>query len=54
MHDFRLFKNSKIPLTKTIKCLVDKGYQGIQKLRVEPGYGVEQSLASLSATGTVV
>jgi hypothetical protein len=32
MHDFRLFKNSKIPLTKTIKCLVDKGYQGIQKL----------------------
>ena len=32
MHDFRLFKNSKIPLTKTIKCSVDKGYQGIQKL----------------------
>jgi hypothetical protein len=32
MHDFRLFKNSKIPLNKTIKCLVDKGYQGIQKL----------------------
>jgi hypothetical protein len=32
MHDFRLFKQSRIPLKQTIKCLVDKGYQGIQKL----------------------
>ena len=32
MHDFRLFKHSRIPLKQTIKCLVDKGYQGIQKL----------------------
>jgi hypothetical protein len=32
MHDFRLFKQSRIPLTQTIKCLVDKGYQGIKKL----------------------
>ena len=32
MHDFRLFKQSKIPLNQTIDCLVDKGYQGIQKL----------------------
>ena len=32
MHDFQLFKQSRIPLKQTIKCLVDKGYQGIQKL----------------------
>jgi hypothetical protein len=27
-----LFKQSKISLSPTIECLVDKGYQGIQKL----------------------
>ena len=32
MHDFRLFKHSRIPLRPRIECLVDKGYQGIQKL----------------------
>ncbi len=32
IHDFRLFKHSQIPLSKTIECLVDKGYQGIKKL----------------------
>lgn len=32
MHDFRLLKHSRLPLKQTIKCLVDKGYQGIQKL----------------------
>jgi hypothetical protein len=32
MHDFCLFKHSQILLSKTIECLVDKGYQGIQKL----------------------
>ena len=32
MHDFRLFKRSRLPLKQTIKCLVDKGYQGIKKL----------------------
>jgi hypothetical protein len=32
MHDFRLFKNSKVSLNKTIECLVDKGYHGLQKL----------------------
>ena len=32
MHYFRLFKHSRIPLTQTIKCLVDQGYQGIKKL----------------------
>ncbi|MEH1890518.1 MAG: IS5 family transposase, partial [Nostoc sp.] len=31
-HDFRIFKNSKLRLKKNIKCLGDKGYQGIQKL----------------------
>jgi IS5 family transposase len=32
IHDFRLFKQSEIPLSKTIECLADKGYQGIQKI----------------------
>lgn len=32
IHDFRLFKQSQIPLARTIECLVDKGYQGIQKV----------------------
>ena len=32
MHDFRLFKQSQIALSKTSDCLVDKGYQGIQKI----------------------
>ncbi len=32
MHDFRLFKQSKIALGQAVECLVDKGYQGIQKL----------------------
>lgn len=27
-----MFKQSKVPLNQTIECLVDKGYQGIQKL----------------------
>lgn len=31
-HDFRLFKNSKVRLRAEIKCLADKGYQGIQKI----------------------
>jgi len=31
MPDLGLFKHSQIPLSKTIECLVDKGYQGIQK-----------------------
>ena len=33
-HDFKLFKNSKIYLKETSKCLVDSGYQGIQKLHI--------------------
>jgi hypothetical protein len=28
-HDFRLFKQSQIPLSKTIECLVGKGYHRI-------------------------
>jgi hypothetical protein len=31
-HDFKLFKNSKVHLNPATKCLVDTGYQGIQKL----------------------
>ena len=31
-HDFKIFKKSKLPLSEKIKCLVDKGYQGIQKI----------------------
>lgn len=31
-HDFRLFKTSRVSLKEEIKCLGDKGYQGIQKL----------------------
>lgn len=32
VHDFRLWKESKIGLNKEIEILGDKGYQGIQKL----------------------
>jgi DDE superfamily endonuclease len=31
-HDFKLFKNSQTNLLAKIKCLGDKGYQGIQKI----------------------
>ncbi len=31
-HDFKLFKQSKVYLKKESKCLVDTGYQGIQKI----------------------
>ncbi len=31
LHDFNLWKNSQIGIDKSIKCLADKGYQGIQK-----------------------
>ena len=31
-HDFKIFKQSKLPLSEKIKCLVDKGYQGIKKI----------------------
>jgi len=32
IHDFRLFKHSRLPLRQTLECLGDKGYQGIKKL----------------------
>ncbi len=32
VHDFRLWKESKIRLNKEIEILGDKGYQGIQKI----------------------
>jgi hypothetical protein len=31
-HDFKLFKDSKVYLKSESKCLVDTGYQGIQKI----------------------
>jgi hypothetical protein len=31
-HDFKLFKDSRVCLNKETKCIVDTGYQGIQKL----------------------
>lgn len=31
-HDFKMFKKSKLPLHEKIRCLVDKGYQGIKKI----------------------
>lgn len=30
-HDFKLYKRRKIRIRKEIKCLADKGYQGIKK-----------------------
>jgi hypothetical protein len=32
IHDFNIFKKSKIKMKKDIKCLGDKGYQGIKKI----------------------
>ena len=32
IHDFKIFKNSKIKLGKTIRIIADKGYQGIVKI----------------------
>ena len=30
-HDFKLYKRSKVKIKKEVKCLADKGYQGIKK-----------------------
>lgn len=32
MHDFRLLKHSRLPLSAKLQVLADKGYQGILKL----------------------
>lgn len=32
VHDFRLFKQSRLPLSSKTQVLADKGYQGILKL----------------------
>lgn len=32
VHDFRVFKHSRLPLNSKIQLLADKGYQGILKL----------------------
>ena len=29
-HDFKLYKKSKVRIRKEVKCLADKGYQGIK------------------------
>ena len=42
-HDFKLFKNSKIYLKETSKCLVDSGYQGIQKLHINSEHPKKKS-----------
>lgn len=31
-HDFRLFKRSRVELLPALRCLGDRGYQGLQKL----------------------
>lgn len=31
-HDFSLFKKSRVSMSKEIKCLGDKGYEGITKI----------------------
>ncbi len=31
-HDFKILKKSRLPLSEKIKCLVDKGYQGIGEI----------------------
>lgn len=33
-HDFHLFKTSKLKIPVQVKCLADKGYQGLQNLHV--------------------
>ena len=30
-HDFKLYKRSRIKIRKEVKCIADKGYQGIKK-----------------------
>ena len=30
-HDFKLYKRSSIKIKKEVKCIADKGYQGIKK-----------------------
>lgn len=30
-HDFKIFKESKLALKKDLRCLGDKGYQGLEK-----------------------
>jgi len=32
VHDFRLYKQSRMALTKQVLCLADTGYQGLNKL----------------------
>ena len=34
VHDFQLFKNSRIGIAEEIECLADTGYQGLSKLHL--------------------
>jgi hypothetical protein len=35
MHDFKVFKESKVHINKEVLVAVDSGYQGLQKLHVK-------------------
>ena len=32
MHDFKLFKESKVQMNPEVEVIVDSGYQGLQKM----------------------
>jgi hypothetical protein len=42
-HDFKLFKDSNVFFKKETKCVVDTGYQGIQKLHNNSEYPKKKS-----------
>jgi hemerythrin len=42
-HDFKLFKDSKVHFREESKCLVDTGYQGIQKIHPNSEYPKKKS-----------
>jgi hypothetical protein len=37
-HDFKLYKKSRVRIKKEVKCLADKGYQGIQNIIISVKY----------------
>jgi hypothetical protein len=42
-HDFKLFKDSRVCLKQETKCVVDTGYQGIQKLHANSEHPKKKS-----------
>ncbi|MDR0573378.1 MAG: IS5 family transposase [Tannerella sp.] len=42
-HDFKLFKDSRVYLRKESKCVVDTGYQGMQKLHINSEHPKKRS-----------